>query len=195
MEMRKIEDVKQIKDKVFIDEFLFHKHRENILRCSQHTVSGCKVKVNREKVGDEIIYTYREGNKQTHTHPLNRNIYIKALLYQGLDKISEAVSREETVSNLVRDLFKRNGLDPDNNDVLNLKTGINYVLKKEKERMDNKNNGVQVDKYFMGEGNKVTVYGDYEAIPIFERSKVMFCDGTFEKKKSLIIHSKTRMKY
>ena len=35
----------------------------------------------------------------------------------------------------------------------------------------------------MGEDNKVTVYGDYEAIPIFKRSKVMFCDGTFEKKK------------
>ena len=186
--MKKIEEVQYINDKLFIDGYQFYKHRDNIVRCSQHTLSHCKVKVNKIDNGEEYVYYYREGNKSTHTHPLDKNVYKKALLYEDLDRI--ILTRDETVTNLVKSAFENNDIDPDDNDILSLKAAVNYVYKKERIKRDKKNDSVKVEDYFIGRDDGVTVYGDKGLIDFFKGSNVLFCDGTFEKKRSLFKYYK-----
>ena len=73
-----IQDVEILNDNLFIDGHQFHKHQNNILRCSYYKKWKCTVRVRvvviNEGKGDIKYYYYKDGIC-SHNHPKDEIIY------------------------------------------------------------------------------------------------------------------------
>ena len=140
----------------------------------------------------EVTYGYKvsdedekKGNlKIKHNHEPDITSYYKAKLYEELEEIGinglrNNASLKETVINILKKY------EDSKTSLPKVKTCINFVLSVRKENVTKDLNSIVLNDYLVGKDNenKVTVYADKSAYQFFRESTILFCDGTFEKKR------------
>ena len=191
-------EVKMLNNNLFVDGFQFYKHQGNILRCSHYKKGKCPVRLRAQKRGEETIYFYKDSIYQ-HNHLPDRVLIEKSIIYEELKKKAQTgINREETVWDVAEKILSDNSTDKENK-VLSESTCAKFLFQCLKDIKEKEYQELNIDDFivpltatnlevkseeevqFFKE--KMTIFANKDAFDFFKESNVIFCDGTFEKKK------------
>ena len=103
--MKKIDRVERINKKLFLNGHVFHIHRNAMLRCSYYLKTKCPVRVKKIITQNEVMYM--PTTTDIHNHETDKKEYIKSNTYEDLNKITEGISRTESLDIIVNNVLKQ----------------------------------------------------------------------------------------
>ena len=128
----KVQNIEVKNNNLFLDGYQFHIHEGNMLRCSEHRSSKCKVRV--RKI-DNNNYEYTRGDKSSHTHPVNKKVYDKSVIYDELKTMVLTGVDSKVYGGTAAQILEGKGDD----NLLERKTCVNFMSKikrTQREKMD-----------------------------------------------------------